>query len=81
MCKKKKKKKVIYIDDGHTVYDMNGLSGNEQDKKKNKEEKVHLSFKEKRAVIRAALERFLPVLFLVIACFTVTILLIYFWIK
>lgn len=80
MCKKRKKKKAIYIDDGHTVYDMNGLSPNSGNKKQ-KEERVHLSFKEKKAVIRAAFERFLPILLLVIVCFSVTMVLVYFWFK
>ena len=78
MCKKnktsKKKKKTVYVDDGHTVYDMSGVSG-----KKKKEDDLGLSRKERRAVIKAAFATYLPILVGVLACFTLAALLMYFW--
>ena len=75
---KKKKKKVIYIeDDGHTVYPMDNVVG----KKKKKDDDVGLSRKERRAMISAALAHFLPILLLVIGCFCLTGLAMYFWLR
>jgi len=77
---KKKKKKVVYIeDDGHTVYSMDGLDGGRRSKKK--DETTRLSRKERRAAIRAAFETYLPMFIVVLVCFTLTALLLYFWIK
>lgn len=73
---KKKKKKAKFVDDGHTVYSMAGLDP-DADKKQNGE--IRLTRKERWAAIRAALSRYLPVLFLVLACFLATAALLYFW--
>ncbi len=74
---KREKKKYVYIDDGHTVYDMSGL---DRDKPKGKDG-VSLSKKEKRAAIAAAFERFFPIFLGVLMCFTVTMLLIMLWLR
>ena len=61
--RKKNKKKIVYVDDGRTVYNMDGVGGAKHYEKD--EEKSGLTRKEKRAAIRAALETYLPVLGLV----------------
>ena len=77
--KPKKKKKVKYIDDGHTVYSMEGLD--EMRGVKRRGDSIKLSRKEKWAAIRAAFARFLPLFLGVIACFSLTAVLLYFWLK
>lgn len=73
--KKKKKKKVIYVDDGHTVYDMSNVVR----KTDKKDGDAELSKRERRAAIFAALGYYLPRLLLVIGCFCAVGLLIYLW--
>ena len=70
----KKNKKEKYIDDGHTIYSMDGL-------RKDKEGKLDVNKKEKRAIIKAAMAVYLPRFLLIILAFVVTILLMYFWLK
>lgn len=76
---KKKKTKEKYIDDGHTVFDMSGLSGSKTGNEK--DDSIGLNKKEKLAAIKAAFATFFPVLLLTLACFTVAMLIIYFWLK
>lgn len=76
--KKKKKSKIKYIDDGHTVYNMDGVGGARHREKK---DETGLTRKERRAAIRAALETYLPVLLTVLAAFSVVGILIYFWLR
>lgn len=73
----KKRKKQPYIDDGHTVYDMSGLTG----KDKSPTQFVGLSNKEKIAAIIAAFECYLPLLFMVIGSFLLVMLLIKVWLR
>ena len=75
---KKKKNKTQYIDDGHTVYNMDGVGGA---KHREDKDEPKLSKKEKRAAIRAALETYLPGLLMVMAAFTLAICLIYLWLR
>lgn len=77
--KVKKKKKVKYIDDGHTVYSMEGLD--EARGIKRRDDSIKLTRKEKWAAIRAAFARFLPIFLGVVACFSLTALLLYFWLR
>ncbi len=70
----KKNKKEKYIDDGHTIYSMDGL-------RKDKEGNLDVNKKEKRAIIKAAMAVYLPRFLLIILAFVVTILLMYFWLK
>lgn len=82
---KKKKKKVVYVDDGRTVFDMSGVSNpnaifpsnpKSKDEKKKKNEQVGLTKKERWAAIKAAYLTYLPVLLTILAGFTITILLL-----
>lgn len=77
-AKKKKKKKVVYVDDGHTVYSMENVG---RRPRRDKKDEVSLTRKEKRAAILAALGFYMPRLLLVIGCFALTGLLLYFWLK
>ncbi len=71
------KRKKDYIDDGHTVYSMDGLDELRRgtDSKKN----VGLTRKERWAAIKAALAVYLPIFVGVLACFGIAALLLYFW--
>lgn len=77
MKKKKEKVKVKYIDDGHTVYSMDGLSPNAG--RSDKKDEVRLSRAEKKAAIKAAFSVYFPILMLVLICFSLTMLLMHFW--
>ena len=72
---KKKKVKTRYIDDGHTVYSMENLPG----AVKRSDDDPLLDKKERRAAIRAALAHYMPIVFMTLACFAVTGVLLYFW--
>lgn len=76
---KEKKKKVKYIDDGHTIYNMNveGMRGY----KKPKGDEVYLDKKEKRMLVWAAFKAYTPKLLIILVGFTLAILLIYFWLR
>ena len=71
----KKKKKTEFIDDGHTIYDMN------VDAKWNirKESVVSVSKEERRTLIIAAFKAYVPKLLLILGCFLLTMFLIYLW--
>ena len=77
--KRKKKKKIKYIDDGHTVYSMEGLDEIRGIKRRG--DSIKLTRKEKLAAIRAAFARFLPIFLGIVGCFSLTALLLYFWLK
>ncbi len=77
-----------FVDDGRTIYDMTNVGSPEQMKRasvrndRNKtSEGTKVTFKEKTAVIRAAFQVYAPILFGVIACFTVVAVALYFWLK
>lgn len=87
MKEKKKKPKVVYVDDGRTIYDMSGVvrpgqvifpenedRTNKKDKKKNNP--VAVSKAEKRAMIKAAYAVYLPILLIAILGFTLALLII-----
>lgn len=80
---KKKKKRVPYVDDGHTIYDMSGVGRPGEMKRDARQEKdpVGLTRKEKNAAIRAALGRYLPVLGIVLLAFGITFFLIKLWLR
>lgn len=74
---KNNKKKDEFIDDGHTIYDMNvDASWNTR---REKEQSVYVSKEEQRTLILAAFKVFFPKLLLIIACFAVTMILLYLW--
>lgn len=77
MKKECKKKQKPYVDDGHTVYDMSGLSGTGDDTRR--ERNVSLTRKEKRAAVAAAFSVYGPVLLVVLLCFGAAALLIRLW--
>ena len=74
--KKKNKTKVRYVDDGHTIYSMEGLDGRKTEKNGEK-----LSRKEKRAAIKAAFLHYGPILLMVLASFSVAAILVYLWFR
>lgn len=76
MKKKKNKTKVRYVDDGHTIYSMEGLDGRKTEKNGEK-----LSRKEKRAAIKAAFLHYGPILLMVLASFSVAAILVYLWFR
>ena len=79
---KKASDKEKFVDDGRTVYDMSGIDDmHRTGPKQPKRENVSVSKKERRMLIRAAFATYLPIVFGVLACFTLAALLIYFWFK
>lgn len=75
--KKGKKKKINYVDDGHTVYSMDGVDGPFW--KRGKNDGVGLTRKERWAVIKAAFTTYLPAFLCVICCFAIAVILIGLW--
>ena len=71
-------KKEKYVDDGHTIYnmDVDGLK-----KRYPKSQKITLSNKEKIALIKAILIRYIPILFGLLMCFGLTMFFIYLWLN
>ena len=78
-AKKPKKKKPVYIDDGHTVYSMENLPSVAG--KKKKDDGVNVTKKERRAMIKAAYAYYLPRLLLGVLCFAAVIILLWLWLK
>ena len=74
-----KKKKEEFVDDGHTIYNMNVDGFKWHDKNRDKKNQVYLNRKEKWAMIRAAFSAYFPQLLIVLAGFGLAILLLYFW--
>lgn len=74
-----KDKNKEYVDDGHTVYNMDVDAY--WNKNKVDENKVYVDKKERRSLIKAAIAAYLPKFFLIVLCFGITMLLIYFWLK
>ena len=72
---KPKKTKIKYVDDGHTVYSMEGLTGKLPEEK----DRPNLTKKERRALIRAAFGHYLPPVLVALAGFTLAALLLYLW--
>lgn len=74
---KKTKKKVEYIDDGHTVYDMSNVPSGPRVKKQT----VSVTKGERRAMIKAAFAYYLPIFFGAAACFFAAALLVRLWLN
>lgn len=75
----KNNKNQEFIDDGHTIYDMNvDASWNNR---REKSPSVMVSKDERRMLIKAALKAYLPKLLMVLGCFLVVMILIYLWLK
>ena len=75
----KNNKKDEFIDDGHTIYNMD-VDGMPK-RSSSKGNQLGLTRKERRALIRAALLHFIPILFGIVLCFTLAAILIYFWLR
>ena len=72
-------KKRQFIDDGHTVYNMD-VDGMPHRRIKNKDG-INLTKKERKAVIIAALAHYLPYVIGAIVCFGLAMILLYFWLQ
>ena len=75
----KKNKKEEYIDDGHTIYNMDVEGFKWHDKKK--QSTFYVSKEEKKLLIKAALKAYIPKLLIVILGFSLAIILVYLWLK
>lgn len=73
MAKNQKK----FVDDGRTVYSMEGLSK----KKPSDGETLGLTKEEKKAAIKAAFIHFTPLFLGVLACFAATFALMHLWLS
>lgn len=78
---KSKKEKQKYIDDGHTVCDMDGVRSPFDVLRRKKDSDGGLSRKEKRAAIKAALQVYLPIVLGAILCFVFVGVLMYLWLS
>ena len=83
---KKRKHKTVYLEDkGETIYSMAALNGRtpEEQEEFNKKRKnaVFITAKEKWAMIKAAFTVYGPILFIIIASFGVSALLLYLFLK
>ena len=74
----KKNKREKYIDDGHTIFDMN-VDAKWNTQKENKV--VYVTKEEERALVKAAFRAYFPKLLLILGSFGLAIILIYFWLK
>ncbi len=63
------------MDDGHTVYSMEALTGKLPEEK----DRPQMTGKERWALIRAAFGHYLPPVLIVLASFSLVALLMYFW--
>lgn len=85
---RKKKKKEYADDDGRTIANMNvdGMpwyqpNKEEADEKKKQMEELKITKKEKRAMIMGAYLAYLPMFLIILAAFTIIMLLLYFWVS
>ncbi len=77
----KKKKQRKYEDDGHTIFNMNVDAYWSRGKKTNEETNVSVSKEEKRQIIMSALIAYLPRVLLILLCFLIAMVIIYFWLN
>ncbi len=77
---KNKDKKEKFIDDNHTIYNMD-VEGMPKRRPSSKGNELGLTKKERRALIRAAYLHFIPILVGIIICFILAMILIRFWLK
>lgn len=75
----KANKKQKYIDDGHTIYNMD-VDGMPHRRAKNKDD-LFVTRKEKRAIIKAAFRHYFPIFIGVLICFLIAMLLIMLWLS
>lgn len=79
--KNTKKEKVKYVeDDGRTLYDMSGITKPsifKSNKKKKVSDNLMITKKERKAMIKAAFEAYLPMLLMFVIGFSLAALLLY----
>ncbi len=73
-----KEEKQKYIDDGHTIYSMEVDAKWSKDKKN---KSIPVPKEDRKLLIKAAYRAYIPKLLLVLLCFGLTIILLYFWLK
>lgn len=73
-----KKNKKQYIDDGHTIYNMD-VDG--MPKRREKEGNLGLTKNEKKTLIKAAFQFYFPIFLGILFCFFIAILIVYLWLK
>ena len=77
--KKQKKQKPKFVDDGRTIYSMENVPS--RTGKTGKDDGLQVTSKERRAMRRAAMLYYLPRLGIAIACFALTAVLLWLWLK
>ena len=81
MKNKEKKQKPVFVDDGRTIADMDGLGNYETKEQRKKREEIralHLTKKEERAIYRGVFKHFLPYFLIFIFVFVSLLLIMYF---
>ena len=81
MKNKEKKQKPVFVDDGRTIADMDGVGNyqtKEQRKKREEIRALHLTKKEERAIYRGVFKHFLPYFLIFIFVFVSLLLSMYF---
>ncbi len=73
--------KKKYVDDGHTIYNMDVDGFKWHDKKIKNKEGLDLTKKEKFAMTRAAFTVYLPKILIILLAFILTIIMLYFWLS
>lgn len=73
------KKKEKFVDDGHTIYNMNveGMRGYQ--KKVENKNNIYVNKKEKYAMVKAAFLAYLPKVLIILLGFGLAALVLYFW--
>ncbi len=77
--KKQIKQKPKFVDDGRTIYSMENVPS--RTGKTGKDDGLQVTRKERRAMRRAAMLYYLPRLGIAIACFALTAVLLWLWLK
>ncbi len=75
------RKKQKYVDDGHTIYNMDIEGFKWHDKKQKQSGQLNLSKRERFAMTRAAFTVYLPRVLILLLSFSLAVVLLYFWLK
>ena len=76
----KKKKKIEYVDDGHTIYSMD-VDADWNTQREKKHGNIYVTKEENRILIKAAFKAYFPKLLMVLLSFGLAVILVYFWLK
>ena len=71
-----KKEKKKFVDEGRTIYSMDGLNGRSR-----KKANSYTTKNERSAIIKAAFAHYTPILIGIMICFGVVMFLIKFWLN